>query len=286
MNINTDIVSLEQLRIEHEMASMEAFAGADALRQATLRLPRIFDSAKTFYAKFLGNVGAFMFKTKDLRDLGLKIERHSYVDTRAMDVMVPEGLNTDLLSYCQTLIESGEIALKLETDVLAPFEHWLAVMVGRPEELANLSSTLKIPNLKLHEIERCEKRILSCFVTHGRREHLVSFGKAFRRNSDVLALAKELERLETLFDKDAQKRIVELVNRSTYMMGELIQMIETEGKERRVSPATVRALSDTTYRIARELEHYGLLRYRMTELSNAVEETRKRIGTWLNYNQQ
>lgn len=275
--------TLDELRVAQEIVSLEAFAGTDGLKQALARLPKIYESSKVFYAKFLGNMAVGQFRSKDLRDLSFGVERFSYADIRGIDVLVPEGLNVDLLSYAQTLHAAGQSAALLEVDVLKPFENWLGTMLGRPAELATLTQNLKIPEMRLHNTAEAEKRIQTCFVHTGRREAIVLFGKAFRRNADVMALAVELEKLDVLFGKDTQRRIVESIERISSMTAELILNIEQNPKDYAASPAAVSAMAQICYQVARELEHYGLMRYRLTELSNSIDETRKKIGTWLNY---
>lgn len=274
-------LTMEQLQTESGIVAIEAFAGTESLGKAVARLPAIFGSAKAFYAKYLGNLGAFYFKTKELRDISSKLEQVSYVDIRNIDVLVPEGMVVDLPQYVQTLNQAGATAQKLESDVLKPFETWLAQMLGDPENLRNLTQNLKIPAMRLHDTKAAEKQIQACFAHTGRREGLVKYSQAFRRNSDVGVVAEELEQLEANFGMDGQKRIVQYTDRITMMMGELITLIN--GNPEKASPAAVRNLSDITFQVARELEHYGLLRYRITELSNSMGETMKSINRYLSY---
>lgn len=271
--------TMEALQTQRDIIAVEAFAGSDSLKQSISRMVSLFGSAKTFYARFLGNTGAFYFKTKELRDTADKLTHVNYADIRNIDVLVPEGLDTDLLSYVRVLNQSGDLAEKLESEVLGPFEKWLATMLGAPENLRNLTQNLQIPDFRLHDTKVVEKKIQDCFIHSGRREGLVKYGKAFHRNQDLFELVKELEKLEKAFGLDGQKRIVQLTERITMMMGELVTMIN--GNPNLVSSASVKNLSDITFQLARELEHYGLLRYRITELSNAVTETHKSITTYL-----
>jgi len=274
--------SMEALQTQRDIIAVESFAGADSLRAAVARLPALFGSAQTFYAKFMGNPGTFYFKTKDLRDTADKLTHINYADIRNIDVLVPEGLATDLLAYVRVLNQSGDLADKLESEVLAPFETWLGTMLGAPENLRNLSQNLQIPGFRLHDTKAVEKKIQDSFTHSGRRESLVKYGKAFHRNQDIYDLVKELEKLERAFGLDGQKRIVKLTERITMMMGELVTMVH--GNPDIASPAAVKNLSDITFQLARELEHYGLLRYRITELSNSITETQKAINTFITMN--
>ncbi len=278
----TSELTMESFRHTHELVSVEAFAGTEGLRSATRRLPQIFAGAKAFYARFTGNLAAFMFKTGDIRDTASALEKHNYLDIRSIAVTVPEGLAVDLLSYTQTLLNSTTVAQSLIKDVLAPFEHYLATLLGDPSQLSSLTARMQVPSMRLHQLEPSEKKIIGCFVTSGRREAIVTFGKAFHRIADVRALSAELERLEGAFNREDQKRIIELTRRITDMLGEICTLIEGQGTDARTSPAAVKALSDMSFQVARELEHYGLVRYRLTELSNSVDATMKQIGTWIN----
>ncbi len=275
-------LTMETFRHLQETISLEAFAGSDGLRQAMTRLPQLYTGAKSFYARFAGNLAAFMFKTGDIRDLATDLERCSYVDIRGTLVTVPEGLGVDLLAYTQCLLTSTTMAQNITKDVLAPFEHYLATLLGDPQQLAALTGQLKVPELRLHQLEPAEKKINACFVHSGKREALVPFGRAFHRIADVRTLSGQLEKLEAAFGKDDQKRIIELTRRITEMLGEIITVIEGQSATQRTSPAAVKALSDMSYLVARELEHYGLVRYRLTELSNSIDATMKQIGTWIN----
>lgn len=284
--MKTAITTLDDLRIEQEIASMESFLGLDAVERAARRLPGIVQGArnllKTQRHQFKSDKP--VFSPKPLRDLYRKIERHSYVNLQAVDVQVPEGLRSDLLTYVRALKPVGDVVRRLESDVLQPFETWLGQMVGDPQKLANLSNRIQVTGMQTLSFETSEKTIQNLFQTHGQRTHLVPYGQAFLRNLDLQIVSEELGELESLFGKDHQKVMFEHTTRIVNMMRDLTTILENRSQELRVSAATVRSLSDTVYHVARLLEQYGLFRYRLLELSHAMEETRVRLDTWIRKN--
>lgn len=280
MKIDSSISSLHDLNIAQQIASMESFGSMDSVMGAIRRLPSIVMGAQKLYAAHLGNPAVPQFRSKELIDTYHKVEPFSYIDLRTMDVQVPEGLTVDFLSYVRALKVAGHLVKTIESDVLQPFDHWLAQVVGRPEMLSNLNHTLRVDGMKHLNFDAVNKTITNMFVQKGERHHLVPYGQAFQRNLDIKTLGTELDELEMLFGRDAQKRILAHVKRITELLQELMTILEGRQSELKVSSATVRAISEAAYEVARVLEQYGVFRYRLLELGHAVGETEKKIASW------
>jgi len=270
------VCSLEQLQLENEIISMEAFAGMASLKQAISRLPNFFTSAKNLISN---KISAFfktrkqLFSYSDLCKTAAKVEQKSYADLQDVRVYVPEGLNADLLSYTRALKKVGETVILIETDVLKPYETYLAQIVGDPARLSAVSGKLDIQQMRRLDLTASEKQIQSMFVASGQRTPFVKYSQAIHRNGDIKLLAEELDSLERLFGEDSHKRLMAHSERLNVLLSDLVNMIELN--ETKISPNYVKSLGDTTYHVARLLEQYGLFRYRLIELSYSLDETAK-----------
>lgn len=271
---------LHELRRQRDIISLEAVSGEGALGTAASRLPSFFTSAKSFFSKHLGEPITDFFAKKDLTFFARKIQKTPYADLRPIQVSVPAGLKVDYLTYITTLLNSTTAIRSLKFDILVPYAAWLSNKLGNPSSLASNSNTLNIQGYKPHDIEELEKLINDCFVApQAVQTATMAYGTALKRNTDWTLIAEQMALLEQEFDEKGHKEIVKFVDHTSELLHKLIARIEEDKKkeEYKLSPTTMKAMSETTYAIACEIEFYGLLRHRVKELNVSLKAAAAKV---------
>ena len=273
-------VSLEALELDHRFISFEVFNGLQGLANAIKRLPTMMGTALNIFnrQREIGLVG--LIDRSKMDKSWAYVQKLNYAEIRNNLVIVPEGLQADLLSYTNALRKVADTVMTLESDVIIPYERWLAEMVGEPERIRNLTNNAKIPGMRNLDFMAGEREIQQLFATTGQRHHEVPFGQAFHRIADYQTVIRVAEDLDRVFSQSTQKRLMIRIERVNELLSELVKIIDLNVSGTRPSPATIRSLAETAMNVARLLEQYGLYRYRLLALEHALEKTSERVRTF------
>lgn len=269
---------LDDLKYQRDVITLESSSGAAALEHAVGRLPDFFTNVRTAFSKYLAQPVTMLFQKRDVTSVAERTKNKVYSELRGQEAFVPPGLKVDYLTYAQTLSEGAKQMRLIRQEVLVPFAGWLGTKLGNPASLAALTVNLDVSGLHLHAVEKLEKKIQICFNTVGRQEAVTTYGQVVKRNADWALLAKELDYLTTSFNDAQHKEIIDLVNRCTNQIDMLMQRMQEDPQQYKISPPAVAALANLSYQIACELEFYGLLRNRISELCHAVNSTAQKIA--------
>lgn len=269
---------LDDLKYQRDVITLESSSGAVALEHAVGRLPDFFLNVRATFSKYLSQPATMLFQKRDITTVAERTKNKAYTELRGQEAFVPPGLKVDYLSYAQTLSEGAKQMRLIRQEVLLPFASWLGTKLGNPSSLSTLTINLDVSGLHLHSVEKLEKKIQSCFNLQGRQEAMTTYGQVIKRNADWLPLAKEVDYLTTSFNETQNAEIIELVNRCTNQIDTLMQRMQEDPQQYKISPPAVAALVNLCYEIACELEFYGLLRNRISELCHAINTTAQKIA--------
>lgn len=267
---------LQSLKHQQEMISLEAMSGENALSKALMRLPGFFKDAREYITSHIGNPLAHIFAKKDLQWTALKINDTSYTQIKDESVPVPPGLKTDYLSYSTTLLQSSIGANEILTRTVLEFERWISKKLGNPSTLASLSQSL--PSHLTMDFETTEKlytKISQHFVASNQIQHAsVKYEQAFRRNADWIHLLENVDKINKYFTTENHDALKRHVSNIVDMVEKLTQRIEEDSKQYAMSSIGLKRLSETIYHIAREVEIYGILKFKVEELFTALDYLR------------
>lgn len=267
---------LDQLLQQSEEISLEAISGGASVAQALARLPQFLDNAKTFYAKNFSDPIKTLFSKKDLAGFAQKVQPVSYVDLREVEIFVPSGLKTDLLSYSEVLLECAKYSETFRLEVLDPFAKWLSGKLAEPASLNSLRPALEIEGYTKRDLDKITKQLVGCFDEKS-ADGVAKYGKAIKRNADWTQLVKNSLELQGHFLKDDHSLIIQQVGKTTDLLDTLLTRIQQEPETYQVSGPVISSIAKTAYAVAREIEFYGIVRFRVEEYSHALNESTKKL---------
>jgi hypothetical protein len=268
---------LDQLQEQNDVISQEAAGGSASSAQALSRLPKYLNDAKAFFVKNLAEPVRALFSRPALAAFARRIQPVSYVDLRDVEVVVPPGLKTDFARYAQVLLKSAEFASTFRVEVLDPFTRWLAGKVSDPSSLNSLRPSLEIEGYKKRPYEARMKELIGCFDEKS-DDGLVTYGKALKRNADWTEVMVTSDKIQAIFLKDDDALIQQQVAKVSDLLDLLMKRIAEEPETYQLSSAVITSISNTAFAVAREIEFYGLVRYRTGEFAHALNATIKRLN--------
>lgn len=272
-------MSLDQLRRQRDIISLEADSGGAAMAQAASRLPAFFTSVREAISKQLNNMGDLLFGKTDLKRFALRMQRVPYASLRNEPAVVPPGLHTDLLTYGRHLTAACASVQDIDKDSLAPYAAWLQSKLGNPSSLASLTNALDIRGYKPLGIKSLQDTLNDCFLPDNvKQPHEVPYGQAIRRQNDWSAIADVVSQLEHCCTEKSHRQVVQRLDDIDELVQKLLTRIKEDPEQYKLSSKTLTTLSNVSYSIATEVEFYALLRHHVREYVTAVQETQKRFA--------
>lgn len=272
--LQSENVSLESLRIQSEMISLESFNPSQAFKALTDRIPGYVNAVKTFFGNILDPVHAPVALVDGVAS-AKALQSLKYMDIRSNEVFVPTGLKVTYLQYLTALKDAEQVAEKLISETLSPLSMFLALALSEPARLQSLRG-MSIPNFRIHDIDKPKQAISNCFDRNGTVAR-VPLGQALARLTDWPEVVKEINELNTRFNRTSRQEVLRLVNEVTELLDRLVDRSTQEPDTYALSGANLGLLSKLCYNVAREIEFYSLFAYQLQLATIAITDTGKLI---------
>lgn len=257
--------------------ALEAMANPGALEATFRKLPQLVSYLTSTVTEALtGNrlskaVLGFFAGNSALR-FANRIQNAPYAPLRTLEVSVPQGLTTDLLSYGQDLQSAARACSGIEEDMLVPFSHWVGEKLGNPKALASVLHNTEVRGYRRIDTVKLSDALARHMATHGRREGTMPYGKAIKRNQDWYEINAIVESLRATLTDELQERIVDQTNELSTRLELLVANIKAAESEK-PSGQNIAALAELTYQVASAVEFYGTLRYQVETYLEAIRNT-------------
>lgn len=263
------------LRIQRDVAALEAFAVSDVGGLFKRIVPTIFDDISNFF-KTVRPEDQAVELPKDHKKFLELIKHHRYIDLTGVASYVPEGLEVTYDEYLVELDKSVERIEGLVSNVLNPFSAFLAGLVTNKEaQLSTFSFNATNKGVE-KEREALLKDLGECFGK-GRTQTNVTYGDVVKRNQDwesVLTRTIVLTgRVNHIDRRVIQKKIAEC----SQLLETIYKKLQ-RGEFENVTPEVVQNFADGAYQVARELEFYSTTVYRVHAYTHSVKRTIEYIG--------
>lgn len=268
---------LDHLKEQNETISVEAAGGPTLISSAISRLPKFLADAKAFFMENTGIPLLNLIPRKTISAFSHRIQPVPYTDLRETIVVVPPGLKVDLETYSTKLAKAAEYASTFRAEVLDPFHRWLSGKISDPSSLASMRPALEIEGYKKRPYEAQMSALANCFDDKSEVGE-VPYGKALRRNADWAEIVSNAQKIQEIFLKDDQHLTQREIVQTSDLMDLLLKRLNESPEEYQLSKATLTSLADATLALAREIEFYGMVRYRLLEFDHAIKETIARLN--------
>lgn len=269
---------LKEIEETSSMISLEAYCGTVSFENAFSKLPGFVEQLRSFLGSKLGDALSANFFGNRPQVFIRNIGKTTYTDFKHVMVFVPQGLNVPYLTHQKVLQDACDVCLKIEETTLDPLIKWLGERIGNPSALTSVSSTLKVPS---GEFENIEKAYHDGFIVNGQKQSEVPYMKAIQKQSDWDTIITGVERMEKQLTADFHKRLLDKMARLDNLLSTLVRRIEENPDVFKFSPSALADLATTAYAAARQLEFYGLTKYRLESYSVSIRDTVKKLEVFV-----
>ena len=235
------------------------------------RLPEVTKTLRDFTQNYLEN------RFKQFPQLSGKWAQKNLVEipygnARELRVYIPVGLNTTYLEYLSTLTEAVDITTRLVDDVLAPFDRWISMRLSDPSSLNSLRNASDLRQFKSHNLDVINAKLADHFQTQG-ISNTTRYKNVFKRHADYLTTMEVTNELNVKFFANDRKKLMGLVENINTNLDKLYDRVQEHTTEYTVSDKSLKILSELCFTMAREVEFYSVVGYRLSAVVHALEET-------------
>lgn len=252
----------------HLMASFEARGDHALTGYAGTMLKPLQHGLSAFVGLFAPSQSVIALKSNTASFLKL-VKTVPYTDIRDYQVYVPEGLKLGYRQYLDMLEPAIQHAAKVPT-VMADFSTYLALLIHRPDATKETKSFLN----EYGKVDAAREALLtginSCFNA-GLNATQQKLGNVIENNSQWEGILNRLAIINQLMGEVSHKELDKKLEEIMGLLSTLRRQIEVEKKD--VSPETLTNLSSGTYLVAKELEFYAAMWYRLESLNHAIDAT-------------
>lgn len=267
-----DDVSLEHLSFLAKSVSLENFSAPGTLQPNSARLGSFFNGIKAFFKRTkFADVSNIDLPNIDVKNFMGLTAKSSFMAMGDKDIYVPEGFIGKWLPYALYLQETTSKATKLEQKVT----HLNNLLGGLLNDFETMSSKSGVGgedvNLGLDESVR---HIGKTFFD-GSTEHIHrKLGAVIDRSQDVQDTQKAISAISKMDKSIDKKKLLQYIDRSADLGARLAERI---GSSKTASKAATEEVIDLVLTLAKEVEAYGILTYRVRQFSLAVQDSLKII---------
>lgn len=269
---------LKDIEETSTMISLEAQCGHESFENAFAKLPGLVDQLRSFLSNKIGDPLSLNFLGMRPHFFIRAIGRTTYLDFKHVTLYVPAGLNVPYLAHQKVLEQSSKHCLDIERDVLDPLTKWLGERVGNPTAFSSVTSTLKAPS---GTADKLEKDYQAQFISNGQKQSEVPYSDAIGRQGDWETVVSGLEAMEKQLSADLHERLLVKMKRLDDLLSTLVRRIEENPESYKFSAPALSDLATHSYAAARQLEFYGLTKYRLQTYATAVRESVKKLEVFV-----
>lgn len=265
-----DKVSLEDLESMFNTVSLESFGfGFVNKVMSAKHIQQFFSKA----GQFLKNTNfaampTFHFNSSDLTSA---IAKQGFVDSTQKQIIVPESFIGKWVDYSTALKEAMVKALLINADVIK-FNTVLGKIINDPGMLKS-SSGLGVSIGGQHLSEDMVKIGKTFFDPNSNHIHR-DLGSVIDRSQDLQTTQKLLAETMKLDKSQPASVTLKSVERTVALTETLDKYITNDGS---VNKATLQELVTITMDLARDVEAYGTLIYRIRQFSESLKDSVKEI---------
>lgn len=199
------------------------------------------------------------------------LEKVRYTDLYQIPLAIPRGLKVTMPQYVEGLTPMVVFAESLMNEVLIPFSTWLSLRIAAPESLATASTVTQLKGFADHDIELYRSN-LGKYLDPASRVEKLPLGKLYPNLASIQPTWDGLNALTTRYIATRPAKVVSVVNEIAVKINRLIDILE--GKDRdfpdvKVSSQTITILSSLCWKMAEEVDFYGVLGTLIREVTTA-----------------
>lgn len=261
---------LESMRISRDRVALEASVSSAVSQLLQHAWPSFNQGIKEFFG-LVPTDHKPVDLTREQRTFMQYLEKHTYLDVAPIGAFVPEGLKVPYLTYIHALAPSVAHVKTALREVTATYSQFLSELLSNPEAKLNTSSKVNYYRSWETEREQLNKTLANNF-TQGSHETRTSMGEVVQRNGDWTRVFHEVDALAADINSISRQEL----NKTLASINELVDVVDKKikrGELEGISRQAMEHLAEGAYGVAREIEFYVAIFYKVEALSQAVNQT-------------
>lgn len=273
-----DQVSMEDLERLARTISMESALGSGLQFKTKLHAVQFFRNAGSFFSKF--KLTALNISGLSSRDLDGVVGKVGFVDASNKNVIVPEGFIGQWVPYSAALKETMGKAIKMEY-MIRSFNDTLGRIINDPYLMTSVSGIGHMGPSTLGLTD--DMKAIGKTFFDPRSNHITrTLGSVIERQVDIKTTTNNINDAAALDRAHPAKKSLDAVARTMDLADTLMGAIQSRTADKSMSnqeavDIALQELVDLTLSIAKEMESYGTLLYRIRQFSEALKDSIKEI---------
>lgn len=277
MNITTSnhpeiqALDLANQRIALETISLESFS--DTVRRL---VPSIASSIASFTNGLRvvlqadrGSTTAF-YDERNFDRAVTQLTDQKYANVLDMRIYTPEGFKGNIATYAEVLARAQKHADGVIADVVTPYNVFLSKLVTNP----NAARDTRLQLSELNKIKAAREFLtgqIAAFFPAGSTAAAGKFGDSIENMAALRSLADNLKTIDAAFDQKKANAVTQAVKDCSSLLDALSNQAHEDGLKD-ISAQTLRTLGDATLEVAREIEFFSLINYKVNSLLAVMGE--------------
>jgi len=271
-------VSLESLEQQARVISLEGLSGGAFTVGSPQRVKAFFKNAGAFFGK-LQFVALAVTKLVP-QDMNGIVARQGFVDASNKTIIVPEGFIGQWLPYSAELNAAMVKATKMEYMVRS-FNETLGRIIHDPSLLGAFSGIGHTGPTTLGLTEAMVTLGKTYFDPRSNHIHR-ALGAVIDRAADIGQVHANVNDAVLLDKTHPAKKSLDAVSRTMTLADTLMDAIQARTADKSISnqetvDVALQELVELTLNIAKEMESYGTLLYRLRQFSEALKDSVKEL---------
>lgn len=264
-------MTITYLKTQRDRVALEA--AVDLVNMGKLfkdAFPAIGESLKGFLGLFRAEDPPIKL-TRDQQAFVNMVSKTNYLEVAPIAAYVPEGMKLTWLDYMDRLEPAVVHSTQVLDEVMNEFTTFMGGLLNNHDHKYSTQSFERKYQMWEKERQAMHKALAGAFDDHHGTQ--TSIGKVIDRNADWATVFKRLDAMVNTLNGVSRDKL----NAKIAEASMLIDRVIAKGVDRKelddMSPQTMANLSEGAYGVAREVEFYTAVYYKVDALANAVTST-------------
>ena len=290
----TQISSLSYNKLETNMLTLEQTVSVERnLNQIAMEagiLSNMVNSIKNIFPDLINTLRSSFSHTENLPVIEIKltneqkflvkeISQFKYIDIAELSTQVPEGFVGNYLDYSKELIRIINDISDVNGKVLQPYSIYLSTFLTNKDAKFNTKDQTRLYNNMKNAREHHIKS-LSHYFKNSSNISYAKIGQVVKRNSDFQTVYNETGIIAKKIYSINLKTLNENVKRCLDMLDMIIEKIQRNEIEH-VSPEVTQNLAFGAYEVAREIEFFSVIYFKVMGLMTSVDATTVKVNNFI-----
>lgn len=276
------MLTYEQTRtVERNLSqiAMEASVLSNMVNSIKNIFPDLIETLRNSFSRTEGLPSIEIKLTGDQKFLLKEIGNFKYTDICELSTQVPEGFVGNYIDYAKELINIIDDISDVNGKVLQPYSIYLSTFLTNKDAKFNTKDQTRLyENMKSAREQHI--KTLGHFFKDSSNVSYAKIGQVIKRNADFNVVYNETGIIAKNIYSINIKTLNENIKKCLSMLDMIIDKIQKKEIEH-VSPEVTQNLAFGAYEVAREIEFFSVIYYKVLALTTSVDATTVKVNNFI-----